>query len=330
MRKLKIDYKEIAIWGILYLLLGIFVSFTKEHPHFHFDEMLFLLAYLIASIFISYSLIPNYLYKKRIPAFILSVIGVLIFVILFEELVLEPIFYKGRASVFNFFPTLIDILPPILLFTGVKFARDAYEKQHNLEKMNRIAVENELQYLNSQISPHFLFNNLNNIYALSLEQSPQTPDTILHLSSILRYMLYDCRQKAVLLSSEIDHLSQFVELYRIQLGQKAQINMTVDVKDENRHIAPLLLIVFVENAFKHSQSSQTENIIINIHLSENDGQLQFTCENTFMEQTNTENLAKGIGLDNVKTRLRLLYPEKHTLHISSSNERYKVSLKISI
>ena len=297
MFKSKRAKKEVVFWISLFVLLFLFVAFEKERPHINWDDMLFVLSYFSASLVISYLLIPRYLYKKKILKFCLSVFIVFWLVLILEEFVLEKIFYPDTRGLKTYYlPSFIKVIPPIMLFTGFKFAWDVFEKENEIEKLKRLAAENELQFLNSQINPHFLFNNLNNLYASALENSPDTPDIILRLSSILRYMLYDCRKAEVELMDEIDHLKQFVELYQMQIGNDAEIEFHTSGVRYDLQIAPLILIVFVENAFKHSQASQTEDIKINISVSVENDVLSFICENTYHEQSIIQVLAKGIGL----------------------------------
>ncbi|UTW66451.1 histidine kinase [bacterium SCSIO 12643] len=322
--------KEILYWSVLIILLFLFVGYDKKHPQIRWSDLAFILNYFGASLIVNYVLIPRFLYQKKYTQFWIYALLILINVAVVEEFVLEQIFYPDtRAQYFNAFLTFVDVTPPMMLFVGFKFALDAFDKQSRIEKLHRIATENELQFLTAQINPHFLFNNLNNIYAHALENSPETPQIVLQLSTILRYMLYDCRQDFVFLKDESSHLEEFINLYRIQ-----HKDARIDFKSENvlshQKIAPLILIVFVENAFKHSFSSQTDSIQININLRTENGTLFFDCENTYDEVSNTDNLSKGIGLKNVRSRLNLVYPDRHQLQIDQDENRYHVSLQIQI
>ncbi len=323
--------KKIIYWLILVLLMFFYVAYDKDEPHIHWYELLFVLTYFIASLIISYLLIPNFLYRKKYFKFWISVVFVLLAVGIFEEQVLEQWFYPDtRARVTKVLHTFLEIFPPIFIFTGYKFAWDVFEKQSKIDKLQRISAENELQFLNSQINPHFLFNNLNNIYSYALEQSPKTPEIILQLSSILRYMLYDCRKPYVLLSDEIENLKQFTALYGMQIGSDPKISFDVDADDTNIMIVPLILIVFVENAFKHSSASQTSDIKIDISIKVKNKKLIFTCNNTYQNMTNTNDLNKGIGLENVRSKLNLTYPDKHHLNIEKAHNQYNVLLKMNL
>ncbi|MGB0175995.1 MAG: sensor histidine kinase [Owenweeksia sp.] len=200
-----------------------------------------------------------------------------------------------------------------------------------MEQLQSVVKESELQYLRSQINPHFLFNNLNNLYAYALEQSPKTPEIILELSGVLRYMLYECQERYVSLSKEVEQLRNFVNLSRMQFEDRGEIRLSVKETGEDYQIAPLILPVFVENACKHSLSSQSDNISISIELSLKDnGELQFVCENTFSPESNTDRLSRGIGLENVQKRLELLYPDAYHLNINTTGNVYRVELYLQL
>ncbi|WP_338394764.1 sensor histidine kinase [Fulvitalea axinellae] len=253
------------------------------------------------------------------------------FVMITEELLVERLVYpvtRGQS-----FPgvihTLAEIAPPIILMVCFKFAWDATRKQHELDELKIAIKESELQFLKNQINPHFLFNNLNNIYSYSLEHSPKTPSIILKLSSVLRYMLYDCREDLVNLESEIEHLRNFTALNELQIENRGEVRFKAKNITSEYRIAPLILTVFVENAFKHSMASQSGDIEININTELNEeGTLNFSCENSFRENPNHAHLNQGIGLENVRKRLALIYPNRHTLRLSKEKEYFRVELEL--
>jgi len=177
-----------------------------------------------------------------------------------------------------------------------------------------------------------LFNNLNNLYSYSIENSPKTPSIILELSSVLRYMLYDCKEDYVCLVKEIQHLKNFTALNELQVEHRGEIQFKHS-NDIPTHfnIAPLILNVFIENAFKHSTNSQSDNIKININIIiDEKGFVKFICKNNFLPLNNDKYLSKGIGLENVKKRLNLLYPNDHTLSINETHNSYEVILLMNL
>lgn len=214
---------------------------------------------------------------------------------------------------------------------GVKFAWDANKKQNQVEELLTSVKESELKFLKSQINPHFLFNNLNNLYSYAIAESPKTPSIILELSSVLRYMLYECKEDKVTLTKELEHIKNFVKLNELQIEERGKVSFFKVGNCDRFVIAPLILIVFIENAFKHSTASQSNDILIDIRIDISEkGILNFACVNSYLPNSNNESLAKGIGLINVKKRLAILYPKKHQLNISNQNNIYKVELVLEL
>lgn len=328
--------KEFLYQFILILVLGIATSIEKHEAVVDFflspANLSFFITYTFAALIIGYLLLPKFFYKKKYWLFSICVVLLLITLIGFEELVLEKLFYPdSRGQSFpGFIHTLLEILPTILILVGFKFAWDAQQKQSQLEQLNTAMAESRLQFLKSQINPHFLFNHLNNLYAYALENSSKTPAIILGLSDLLRYMLYDCQEKLVPLEKEIKSLRDFIHLHELQIEDRGDIQFTVSGQTANWRIAPLILIVFIENCFKHSTSSQTDGIRIDIDISILDGRLVMNCQNTFSPDTNLNVLSKGIGLQNVKDRLAILYPNAHHLVIEEEGNIYKVKLELKL
>lgn len=325
--------KELAFQVILHLLVFTFYSFDKNQPQIELHHLVFFLNYAVAVFFINYFLLPRYYYRKKYLHFLAFTVLTIAVVILLEELVLEKIFFpttRGKGFPGVFF-TLVQILPVITILSGFKFAWDALGKQRELDELKASIEESELQFLTSQINPHFLFNNLNNLYAYAIENSPKTPAIILELSSVLRYMLYECREKYVPLAKEIAHLENFTQLNQLQIEERGEVNLHISDMPMGYQIAPLILIVFIENAFKHSQASQSENILIDIDLQFSEGgKLDFVCKNSFQPLSNTENLSHGIGLENVKKRLELLYPKAYQLDIRETSTQFEVHLSMHL
>lgn len=327
------SYKEITFQIVLHLLVFIFYSYDREQPQIQAYQVAFFLNYAAATTFISYFLLPHFYYKKKYLHFFGAVFLTIVGVILIEELILEKIYFPDTRG--QGFPgilyTLMQVLPVITILSGFKFAWDALGKQREVDKLKAAIEESELQFLKSQINPHFLFNNLNNLYSYAIENSPKTPAIILELSSVLRYMLYECKAKFVPLSKEIEQLENFTRLSQLQIEERGVVNFKTQNIQPGYKIAPLILIVFIENAFKHSQASQSEDIFIDIDLSMlPEGQLDFICKNNFLPTTNTESLSHGIGLENVKKRLRLLYPKAHRLNIRTTENQYEVHLTMQL
>ena len=324
-------HKEWTFQLLLHLLLLVYFYYDKHSPHLDFHQIVFFANYALVAWVINYLLLPHYYYTKKYGSFAISVMGLIALVILMEELVLEQIFFadsRGRSFPGVFY-TLVEVLPPILILTGFKFAWDAHQKHRQLSTLQQTIKESELRFLKSQINPHFLFNNLNNLYSYALNKSPKTPSIILELSAALRYMLYDCKENFVPLKKEIKHLKNYSRLSELQIEERGRVTFEKKPFRGTYQIAPLILSVFIENAFKHSTSSQNKDITIDIKISVSPkGVLHFKCKNSFMPEGNTEGLSKGIGLENVKKRLALIYPHRHQLKIDCKENIYRIKLKI--
>lgn len=331
---LKKNQKQIIFQSILILVLLLFYIFEKTKRGILVESYKFsyFVNYLFSALLISYYLLPKFYYKSKYKTFFISAFLVLSFTLLIEEFVLEYIYFREtRYKYFGYFYSLADVLPIVFILVSFKFIWDVHEKNKEVERLKSAVQESELQFLKTQINPHFLFNNLNNLYSYAIENSKKTPDIILELSSVLRYMLYDCKEKYVFLDKEIEHLKNFTNLNKLQIENRGNIKFLVQGDFYNFKIAPLILPVFVENAFKHSTASQSEEIKITIKINISDtGKLTFICENSFLPMANNQNLSKGIGLKNVQKRLEILYFNKHKLSIFSANNLYKVKLVLEL
>ena len=201
----------------------------------------------------------------------------------------------------------------------------AYEQWKWLQNLKVKKAEAELALLKTQINPHFFFNTLNNLHALTLKKHENAPEVVLKLSHIMRYTIYEGKKEHVFLKDEITFLKNYIELHKIRYHKNVKINFSHNSNDSDT-IAPLLFIVLLENAFKHGAEKLIENAFISINLESNSDTVYFTVQNNFdVDEQSTQN---GIGLDNLKRRLHLLYPKKHTLVIEQINHIYTADLKI--
>ncbi|QNR87234.1 sensor histidine kinase [Pedobacter riviphilus] len=209
----------------------------------------------------------------------------------------------------------------------IKFIIDWFSServQRNLENERR---EMELQFLKSQLNPHFLFNSLNNIYSLAYQKSDKTADAIMKLSEIMRYMIYESNTPTVALSKEVDYLTSYIELQKIRFKDGAYIELTLNGEIDNQKIVPLMLISFVENAFKHGVvNDPAEPVKINIIA--NQKILHFSVVNKKNQQN--KDAQGGVGLTNVERRLQLVYPDRYKLNVVNSATHYTCELMIDI
>ena len=324
--------KEILFQLIFHLVVFVFYAFERNQSVIEPYKYAYFINYAITAGVINYICLPIFYKRKNAFVFVGLIALCILTSALIEELILEKIFFSGqRAETIKLFWAFIDIIPVVAILSGVKFGWDAIMKQKEVDKLEEVVKESELQFLKSQINPHFLFNNMNNLYSYALEGSEKTPEIILELSGLLRYMLYDCKEKYVSLTKEIEQLKNFVNLNELQIEDRGKVNLSIHGLTESYMIAPLILIVFVENAFKHSQSSQSNEIEIEIDIKLlSDGKLHFKCVNTYRELANIANLDQGIGLENVKKRLELIYPDAYKLTLNDKNQMYVVDLLLDL
>jgi two-component system LytT family sensor kinase len=288
-----------------------------------------------------YHLIPNYLLKKKYRLFVLYIVYLLI-VLLF---VIEGTVLIGFTFYFNLdyqimpnltksFPVMVVCVMLIVsLISGIKLIQHNYKSiVKNEDLKNKILQtqlqlkEQELKLLKMQIHPHFLFNSLNTIYGFALKKGDEAPEMILKLSNLLDYILYQIEKPTVFLENEINHLEDYISLEKLRFHDTLEVNLIKGDDISEMYIAPMLLIPFVENSFKHGAIIDG-CLAIMIAVKRNSEMLFFEVENSVLEKTND---STGIGLENIKKRLEMLYPNAYTLEINRTDKLFKVQLAINI
>ncbi len=278
-------------------------------------------------------LIPRFLNKKKYRFYTLTLIGCIVvfalgkygLTILFQSLISK--YDDGhKTSFFSYFiGSALTSVFFLFLSTALKFSIDWFLNERVQRDLENQRLTAELAFLKSQINPHFLFNSLNSIYSLAYQKSDTTPEAILKLSEIMRYMLYESNDNKVDLAKELQYLQNYIDLQKIRFGNKAFVDFKImgDVGDQK--IVPLLLIAFIENAFKHgvaNDPSMPIRLLINL-----DGtHLHFYMENK--KHTHNRDTEGGIGLNNVKRRLDLLYAGKYKLDIQDKPDIYTCELSL--
>lgn len=226
---------------------------------------------------------------------------------------------------FDVFPGILIIMACMAIGYAVQELMLKIRKEKEISNEHAVA---ELQLLKSQISPHFLFNVLNSLYALALEKSEETPDVILKLSDILRYSLYEAQEKEVPVEDEVRILNTYMGIERLRIPESATVSFLHSGTEGTSKIAPMLLLPLVENAFKHGTDSTVGSSYIEVHLSCNVDLLTFTCRNSFKESPAKE--VGGIGIQNIRKRLQLLYPQRHKLEIEKQDKVFTVTLELKL
>lgn len=315
-------------WIISLLIL----AFRKNSAHLHWHEVLLSINYVSLVIVISYYLFPKFYEKGKVGAFVLWVIVGIFVVGYFEEIVIEQLIYydpqaypianPGSIFVQNGIPAFVFIVLKLMIYFR--------DKQLTINRLEREKSQSQLQFLRSQINPHILFNNLNNIYSLSEQKDPRTSEIILKLSDLMRYVIYESAEDRVLLSRELAHLKGYVELQKIQIEGRGIVKFEIEGDCEGYTIAPMLLVPFVENCFKHSMGSQINDIIISVNILISGNRLFFESKNSFSTMEGSDLSPSGIGLRNTQERLDMLYQGKYQLDLSEDNDLYVVKLGLDL
>ncbi len=264
-----------------------------------------------------YVLVPSFVtkYWKLIALFYGPIFFYYLYIRLFSGDLEAYLKIKEGMSFFYFFIPI-----PIL------FVLWAFEQWKWLKNLKAEKSQSELALLRTQINPHFFFNTLNNLYALTVKNSEQAPEVILKLSDMMRYTIYEGEKEYVAIKDEIEYLKNYIELHKIRYKKTVEFQFDHDI-DGSLTIAPLLYIILLENAFKHGVETLTEDAYIHINLSSDDDFISFTIENNF--DPKEIGAAPGIGLTNLKRRLSLIYPKKHELILDRQENTYKATLKIA-
>lgn len=266
---------------------------------------------------------------------VLSFIGI----ILIFNVVMQVLYFKflipllfDRLEVLRYFnyQFLLTSLFDEILILGIAIALKQYYISQNLRENQQLLekekLETELNFLKAQINPHFLFNTLNNIYSLARKKSDETPELILKLSKLFRFVLYETQSKKITISQEVQFLNDYIELEKVRYKDRLSVLFEYQIDNENTLIAPLILIPIVENAFKHGGSEAISKGFIKIFLKLNNNKLFFDVKNSFEKETINENQS-GIGLKNLKRQLELMYP---TFDLIIKNEETIFNAKLII
>ncbi len=339
-------WRHVIFWFVHIIIVTLIYSNTLITKYAGWDELvilttLWVMPFIIYAYPIMYLFIPRYLLNEKYQQFVLILIGWAGFGWFLN--------YLFRSSIS--FP-LGDYLgaprPKDLPSNQNPWASGSYfmmnmmagfccmivlfkywiKKQHEWMQAEKEKVTAELQLLKAQVHPHFLFNTLNNIYSVSLETSPKTSQLILKLSSLLNYILYECKTEHVLLEKEIKVMKDYIDLEKERYANKLEISLNIEGDIKDKYIAPLLLLPFLENAFKHGTSEQLEKPWLSMNLTVIQDTLRCKIANSKNEDIVVNE--NGIGIMNVKKRLALLYRNMHELEINNEGDFFVVSIVLQL
>lgn len=338
-------WEFLVLWGLWMIMI-----LTMTDMHQHLDRFIsrafisFVGFFIVIQINVRYLFPMIFLRKKQILYILLSGLLIVATVLILHlsifpwsswfEIPPMPLIEeinRQNSTEIRWFREFMHLLIALLGSTVIGITRFANKKETETITLENEKLETELKFLKSQVNPHFLFNALNNIYSLAVMQAPQTPETVMQLSEILRYMVYDSNEASVALKSEISYIENFVELQCLKDSKGMNVEIDLDKSSPDLKIAPLLFIPFVENAFKHSKIESIKDGTIKVKLEVAEKEISFRCVNTKPKEAFTKDGVGGVGLSNTKKRLALLYPDdKHVLRINDTEDLFEVILKISL
>jgi two-component system, LytTR family, sensor histidine kinase AlgZ len=323
---------HIMIWSTFWFIMVSPASFGRQV----INMVMWVPAFILFGYPLVYLAIPHLLLKGKFLQFFLVILGwgavglyidsgyrSFVLIPLQEAMHLKNILPRGNLPACYLCMTTSAASPMIIKFFKLLTLKQKAWVQTREEKATA-----ELQLLKAQVHPHFLFNTLNNIYYFSMDNSPETPGLILKLSSLLNYILHDCKADEVKLEKEIDIMKNYIDLEKTRYGSKISISWNVEGISKSQLIAPVLMLPFLENAFKHGTSEQIEKSWINVYISVKQNRLSFQIANS--KNDYVEFRHNGIGIVNVKKRLALIYPDSHELQLSDEGNFFTVTLLINL
>ena len=349
---MKINPREIPYkkYRYLYHALFWFVSIALytivygTHDGRYFDQLkinaLTLPIKMSATYLVMYVLLPQFLYKRKYLSFF-SLFGASAVVFsTIDWFVIERFalsyYYPNTQAILSISFTyhiligIIHIYPIVIAASAVKIVQLWFTNLETTKQLEKDKIEAELKFLKAQINPHFLFNTLNNLYALTLKKSDEAPRVVLKLSELLDYMLYEGSSNMVSIDNEVKHLQSYIELEKLRYGTRLTFEQHYEGNFNGKYIAPMIIIPFIENSFKHGASSNCPKPTIKLSLKISNNQLEFNLFNNKGIRSTNKTSSEGIGLNNVKRRLELQYQGAYDLKIDEQEDSYSVKLKINL
>lgn len=332
----RVVYHSLFWLGLLFLL----TLLESVQDGFLFslsNQLINIFFYAVIVYFNLFYLIPNYLTRKKFLTYGLLLIAFAIVVTPLKVIV----FYFKFAGQPELQADLIKDQNLHFLFTFlivgastiVKIIKDWAQHLREKQELETQTMQSELRFLKSQINPHFLFNTLNNLYALTLKKSDKAPEIVIKLSEMMRYMLYECNEKRVPLRKEVNYIRNYLDLEQLRQGKNVEIDFVVEGQISDQEIAPLMFIPFLENSFKHGLSNHITRGFVNIKLRADRQQVEFFIENSKPETPPVRDANRrsgGIGLVNIHRRLNLMYPDNYELKIDDTPNTYAVHLTLNL
>jgi len=315
----------------------VYGSYADNYGQTFYEEAIYLPVKIVFTYFVMYYLLPFLLAGKNMEFFALFVGGSLVAGVAQRYIAFNfdyPVYYpEALRDSFFWFPKISKMIASIYPYTffavAIKLLKYWYANKQAQQILLQEKLQAELKFLKTQIHPHFLFNTLNNLYALTLKKSDLAPAMVLKLSELINYMLYECREDEVLLEKEIKFIHNYIDIERLRYGDKLDIDINVKGNANGRKIAPLLLLPFTENCFKHGASLELDQSWVKLDIEVMPDRTLFKVENNKGTPANGRSGSQGIGINNAKRRLDLMYPNNHELKIINGDETFLVILSIN-
>jgi len=284
-----------------------------------------------------YVLMPRYFFlgsrKRFILMNLLLVLGITFLHYLTDELIIQPekIYeqHEDPPAVFLIIRSLFLFLMANFISITLYLSNTVREQEIREKTLKEEKLGTELKLLKAQINPHFIFNALNNIYALTYSQSDKAPESVLKLSEMLRYVFYDCSKDTVRLGDELEYIENFIAFQQMKSEDEQQITLDDSQAPMDAAVAPMLFIPFIENAFKFSKIEEDPQAYVHMRFFADHSKVCFSIENS-LPASGKPGSGQGLGIPNVKQRLKVLYPKRHDLKIEEKDQKFKVHLKIQI
>lgn len=330
---------HISFW-LVYLFLNSWLGsiFNRVELSLAFlGETFVLPVKILLTYFVFYYIIPLYLDRDKVYKLVgLTLLAFIVASLLYRTVtafIFFPIFEPERNIPFFFLPgfylTAFDLFITVAAATTIKMIRVHYKSLEFEQQLLREKLQSELNFLRAQTNPHFLFNTLNNLYVLARKKSDRTADAIMMLSKIMRFVLYECRSPRIPVADESKIIQDYIELEKLRYNNRLSVQFEENIEQPGGSIAPLLLLPFVENSFKHGANSTTGDANISVSLSLKNNVLDFMVRNT-VEPGDRPAGSEGIGLKNVQRQLDLIYPDRYELDLEQENGTYTARLRVKL
>ncbi|MBN1986753.1 MAG: histidine kinase [Prolixibacteraceae bacterium] len=324
---------HLFFWLFYVLFFGsIYGKYGNDYQWYFLESLCMLPFIMIAAYTTIYGILPFYLKKRKLLLSVFFLIVLLFLVTLGERIFLRklnnlPVTFDTLFGV-TFLYLLLETNFMVAIAFAVKIVKKWLEQQNEKHAMEKQNLQTELNLLKTQLHPHFLFNTMNNLYALSLEKSAKTSEGIAKIAALLRTVLYECSEIEINLEKEIDLIDNYISLEKLRYGKHLNIQFRVTGPVQNKKIAPMMLFTFVENSFKHGGHNLPGESFVRINLKTTDTKIEFETENSISANQESKKSEGGIGLKNVQKRLDILYAGKYLLDIHNEKTKFKVQLVI--